>query len=80
MKWYLKNKITVTEKEKELILLYHGKMKNKELAKQVGISYSKLKSNIRSLGLIKKRGKVVAMFQQKEEMFDLDQFAKYYNF
>ncbi len=78
MKWYLKNKITVTEEQEKLIRLYHGKMLNKQLAIKVGISYPKLKNNIRSLGLIKKRGKVVQMFEVKEEMFDMDDFAKFY--
>ncbi len=75
---YRKQKfLTITKEQQDFIDLNFGKMNLGSLAKMLGMGYGKLWCNLELLGKVKKqKAKIIKM----DGYFDVDQFAKYYNF
>lgn len=71
--------ITLTNEEKEFVLSNIGEMNLRQISKKLEINYNKLHNNARLLGLVKDLKPKVVQFDDNG-YFNIDKFAKYYNF
>ena len=73
----LQQNITITEDQVKVVKEKFGTVKNHLLAKEIGVNYGKLSSNLRLLGLTKPR---TAKIIQMEGYFDINKFGKHYQY
>ena len=71
--------ITLTEEQRLFVIENNKKMKFKEMAVVLGVSYSKLIANVFLMGINKNPPKD-DNFETKDGFFDVDKFGKFYNY
>lgn len=74
MKKRWQKNLTVSKEQMDLIKANHKKISNREIAVMLGITYNKLHNNLRFVGLVKSKAKVVKM----DGYFDEEAFFKHY--
>lgn len=72
-KW--QKKITLPQEKIEVVTENFGKMKNRELARMIGVTYGILHNNLRLLGFVKTKH---VEEEVSPDMFDVDDFGKHY--
>ena len=75
---YVQINKTISPEQEEFIKSNFGKMNISALSKMLGLTYNKVHNNMKLMGLCtpRKQAKVVKM----EGYFDMDEFAKHYNY
>lgn len=71
----IQKNITVNEEQKKFIKENHGKMCNRDIAKMLGLGYTKVHRNMLLMGMVKQKpttAKIVTM----KGYFDVDDYAK----
>jgi hypothetical protein len=75
--------VTIPPEKMRFITANYGKMSNIQLAKNVNEGYGKVLNNLKLIGLHKPKAPTqrcyhIAKMVGREEIFDVDQFGRYY--
>lgn len=76
MKKYWQVNMTITQEQKEYVEKNFGIMSIGQLTKMLGLTYNKLHNNLRLMGKVKTKAKVVHI----DGCFNEDEFFKNYNY
>lgn len=76
---YVQLNITISPEQVEFVKANHGKMNIGELSKMLGLTYNKVHNNMKLMGLCTPRKRTVKIVKM-EGYFDMDEFAKHYNY
>lgn len=72
--------LTISKEQQEFVKANFGKMNISELSKMLGFNYGKVHKNLRLMGLVKTRGEHQAKVVKMAGYFDIDEFAKHYEY
>ncbi len=70
--------LTISPDKIPLIKENHGKIKNRDLAKIIGVSYNKLHNNLRILGFVHRRDG--SQPKLSNDYFNVEEFGKHYSY
>lgn len=71
--------ITLTDEQMKFIEANFGKMSIGQISKLLGVGYNKIHNNLRMVGKVKTLQAKVVSFDNNG-YFDVDKFARYYNY
>jgi len=77
---YVQVNITLSPEQVEFVKANHGKMNIGKLSKMLGLTYNKVHNNMKLMGLCTQRKSTQAKVVKMEGYFDMDEFAKQYNY
>ena len=73
--------ITIPEEKIPIIKEHHGKIRNRELAKMVGVTYNKLHKNLIVLGFVRSKKRTQTEYPASNgEFIDIDEFGRHYSY
>lgn len=73
--------VTIPVEKIPIIKEHHGKIKNRELAKLVGVTYNKLHKNLIVLGFVHSKKRTQAeTLASNGEYFNIEEFGKHYSY
>lgn len=76
---YVQINMTISEEQAAFVKANYGKMNIPEISKMLGLTYNKVHNNMKLMGLCTPRKKETPVVNM-EDYFNMDEFAKHYNY